>query len=61
MKRNNATWVCNQIEEKVEKWKEEISKSRTIPHYEDSDAEESRINALEDVVLELEHILYEDG
>lgn len=57
-KRNNSTWCCDQIEEKIIKWKREILNSENTNHYEDSDMEFGRREGMREIINDLEDILY---
>lgn len=58
MKRNNSVYVCNELEEKLKKFKEEIAKSKSMNHYEDQEFEDARIMGMEYVLDTIEQILY---
>lgn len=55
---NNASWCCEQIEEKIKEWKIEIEKSRNIRHYEDETFESGRRIGMEEIISDIEDILY---
>ncbi len=57
-KRNNASWCCDQIEEKITKWKQDIIDSENINHYEDSDMEFGRRQGMREIISDIEDILY---
>ena len=54
---NNASW-CEQIEEKLKEWKIEIEKSRNTRHYEDDTFESGRRIGMEEIISDIEDILY---
>ena len=56
---NNDTWICNQIEDKLKQWKEEIKKSKSINHWEDQEFEDARIMGMEEIISDIERILYQ--
>lgn len=56
---NNDTWICNQIEDKLKQWKEEIKKSKSINHWEDQEFEDAHIMGMEEIISDIERILYQ--
>lgn len=56
---NNDTWICNQIEDKLKQWKEEIKKSKSINHWEDQEFEDARIMGMEEIISDIDKILYQ--
>lgn len=54
---NNATWCCEQIEEKLNQWKAEVEESRNTKHYEDEAFESGRRMGMEEIISEIEDIL----
>lgn len=55
---NNATWCCEQIEAKLKQWKAEVEKSRNTRHYEDATLESGRRMGMEEIISDIEDILY---
>ena len=55
---NNASCCCEQIEEKLKEWKIEIEKSRNTRHYEDDTFESGRRIGIEEIISDIEDILY---
>ena len=55
---NNASWCCEKIEEKLKEWKIEIEKSRNTRHYEDDTFESGRRIGMEEIISDIEDILY---
>jgi len=56
---NNDTWICNQIEDKLKQWKEEIKKSKSTNHWEDQEFEDAYIMGMEEIISDIERILYQ--
>ena len=56
--RNNSSWCCEQIEEKLKQWKAEVEKSRNTRHYEDEVFESGRRIGMEEIISDIEDILY---
>ena len=56
--RNNSSWCCEQIEEKLKQWKAEVEKSRNTRHYEDEVFESVRRMGMEEIISDIEDILY---
>ena len=50
---NNATWCCEQIEEKLKQWKAEVEKSRNTRHYEDETLESGRRMGMEEIISDI--------
>ena len=55
---NNAAWCCEQIEKKLKQWKAEVEKSRNTRHYEDEVFEYGRRMGMEEIISDIEDILY---